>query len=87
MVQPPVTVVASRRMIHTFPGKSLNLYDIQLNILESTFSRERLGRGVKLNFWKSNHKNVKILDFENEMIRLNLTPIRNQDTQGQDFLH
>ena len=30
---------------------------------------------------------MEILDFDNEMIQLNLTPIRNKDTQGQAFLH
>ncbi|OQS04349.1 hypothetical protein THRCLA_03402 [Thraustotheca clavata] len=50
-------------------------------------SGEVLGHGVKLELWKANHKNVDVLDLENEAIQMGLTHIRDYKASGAKFVH
>ncbi|CAK4071669.1 unnamed protein product [Aphanomyces euteiches] len=50
-------------------------------------SGQVLGRGVKLELWKANHKNVDVLDLESETIQTGLTHIRDFNSSGAKFVH
>ncbi|KDO28135.1 hypothetical protein SPRG_20295 [Saprolegnia parasitica CBS 223.65] len=50
-------------------------------------SGEVLGRGVKLELWKANHKNVEVLDLESETIQTGMTHLRDYASSGAKFMH